>query len=184
MKENKIYLTKYAMYYGALLGIYWTVNLALGVIVIQLPSWAAIIAGFSNIMTIGVVFLTYWFTVQYRKKALNNSLGIFHGWQFGVMLFFYAALVSAIPQYIYLEFLAPDNLISQIYQQSAQVMKSIGTDPEVLKKAVEQMPTSPASMTIQNIFNCVFLGVLVSIPVALFAKRKPKKDANLVDVSN
>jgi hypothetical protein len=184
MKENKIYLTKYAMYYGALFGIYWTMNLALGVVAMQIPAWAIITAGVSNMMTIGAIFLTYWFIVRYRKKALDNKLGIFHAWQFGVMLYFYAALVSAIPQYVYLEYLAPDHLISQIYQQSAQVMKSMGTDPETLEKVVEQMPKSSISMTVQNIFNCVFLGVLISIPVAFFAKRRPKKDMNLIDLPN
>jgi hypothetical protein len=176
MKENKTQLNKYTMHYGALFGIYWTAVQAFSIAGIHAPSLMAAGNAISNLLLAGTIFLAGRFTIQYRKKALNNQIGAFHAWQFGLKLYFYAALVNAVPQYIYLEYFAPENFITMIFQQKFQLMKSMGANPELLKNAMEQVPDSAISMIIQNIFNCLFIGTLLSIPVAFFVRRISKEN--------
>ncbi len=163
MREDKTQLVKYAMQYGLLFGIYWLISFALTITRMQ------ILVVISNWLTLGIPFLAYWFTIQYRKKALDNQIGVFHAWQFGMMLYFYASLIISIPEYLYFQYvISPNDFILQFLQTVQPVSKEV----ESMKTMLSENTITPISATIQSIFTIIFLGIILSIPVAFIAKKK------------
>lgn len=149
------------MFYGLLLGIFWAIKYVFFI----LGSWySGIGIVYSALAPLTVIFAFY-MTKAY-KILTGGKISFFHAWQFGVLLYFFAALIVSLEHYAFYRYFAPPDFISNSMDQAITLMKSIEMN-DAMKQAVEQFSTpSPIQMTIQGIFNNVFYGVILSIPVA------------------
>lgn len=161
MEENRSLLLKSAMHYGLILGIYWVVKYLFLVFSISVPALSIIYI----VCTIAVPFIAYVLTKRYRNDV-GGSISFFHAWRFGTMMYFFAALLVALEHYLYFQFVSPD-FFAQAMTQLSGFLKESQFSTEVVE-AVGKVNLSPIHMAIQGIFNNIFYGIVLSIPVAAF----------------
>ncbi|MDR1200559.1 MAG: DUF4199 domain-containing protein [Tannerellaceae bacterium] len=161
MKENKSLLMKSAMFYGLLLGISWAIKYVFFILGVTIPSMQIVYW----ILTPLTLLFAYIFTNTY-KFLIGGKISFFHAWQFGVLLYFFAALIISLGHYIFYQYIASPDFISSSVNQAISLMKDMDLNMQI-KEAIDQITVpTPIQMTIQGIFNNVFYGTILSIPVA------------------
>ena len=169
MKQDKSQLVPRAMTYGLIMGLIWSVKYLFFIFSSDTPIFNNIYWG----CTFAVPYIAYLFTKRYRAE-IGGFISFYHAWRFGVMVYFFAALIVSVSHFVFYEFLAPENFVANALQQTMQLFEN--ADMKELSEAVEGLNISPIHMTIQQIFNNIFYGILFSIPVALLVKRKATEE--------
>ena len=166
MGENKSLLIKSAMSYGFLLGIFWVIKYIFFAIGFTSPTMQMIYW----ILTPMTLVFAVVFTLMY-KISIGGKMSFFHAWQYGVLLYFFAALIVSLAHYAFYRYFAPPDLIASSMNQAIEMMKMMDMSDQ-MKEVIVQMPTpTPIQMTIQGIFANVFYGIILSIPVAALLYR-------------
>lgn len=160
MGENKSLLLKGATTYGFAMGIYWVIKY----LFLIFGNKAPILSLIYILLTLAVPFIAYYLTKRYRDD-IGGSISFFHAWRFGTLLYFFAALIVAVEQFIFYQFFAPRDFMYDAANQLIEMLKDspFGTD---IIEAVAQMNFSPIHMAVTGIFNNIFYGIVLSIPVA------------------
>lgn len=160
MGENKSLLLKGAMTYGFILGIYWVIKYLFFIFGVSIPTLALVYWG----LTLAVPLIAYQLTKRYRND-IGGQISFFHAWRFGMMLYFFAALIVSIEHFIFFQFIAGPNFLVSSVNQVMEILKESQMSTEVVD-SVRQLNLSPIHMAIQGIFNNIFYGIILSIPVA------------------
>ena len=168
MEENKGLLLKCAMSYGLAMGIYWVIKYLFLIFGYSIPSLIFIYEGLS----LAVPFIAYYLTKRYRQD-IGGNISFFHAWRFGIMLYFFAALIVSVEHFIFFQFIAPPDFLSNTMEQAIAVLKKAHCNGEMIE-AISRTNLTPIHMAIQGIFNNIFYGILLSIPVAALVCRKQK----------
>lgn len=166
MEENKGSLLKYAMSYGLALGIFWVVKYLFFIFGYYKPAFLFVY----EVLCLTVPFIAYYLTKQYRDE-IGGSIRFFHAWQFGILLYFFAALIVSIEHYVFYKFIAAPDFLSNVMEQAFALLKKANADEEMIA-AAGQVNYTPIYMAIQGIFNNVFYGIVFSLPVAAIVCRK------------
>lgn len=170
MEENKGLLLKCAMSYGLALGIYWVIKYLFLIFGYSVPS----LIYMYEVMSVAVPFIAYYLTKRYRQD-IGGNISFFHAWRFGIMLYFFAALIVSIEHYIFFEFIAPADFLSNTINQATVFLKNLNASNEVID-SLSKTNFTPVHMAIQGIFNNIFYGIILSIPVAALVARKKTAD--------
>lgn len=167
MGENRSLLLKSAMHYGLSLGIFWCIKYVFFMLGVSSTFFGVIYM----LLTALVPFFAYFFTWRYRRE-MGGKISFFHAWQFGVLLYFFAALIVCLEHYVFYQYVAPPGFLANSIQQTLELLRNSNVDQQMLD-AIGSVNISPIQMTIQGILNNVFYGVIFSIPTAMVASRKP-----------
>ena len=169
-------LLMYAMEGGVWLGLCLIARFICGVAGLYSPVLNAV----AMLLLIGTPVMLYRVMLQFHKKSGYIS-GFALLWMMGIMLFFFASLISCVPEYIFYQYINPD-YIANAASQSVKLMEEMGwlkddaTLEEVNKMlAADAVPTS-IQMVISTMWAHVFFGSLLSIVVAPFVLRKKNKN--------
>jgi hypothetical protein len=163
--ENKGLLLKSAMFYGLLLGIFWVIKYTFFILGTTHPAMGVV---YWILSSLTIVF-AYLFTKVY-KILIGGRIGFFHAWQFGVLLYFFAALIVSLLHYVFYRYLAPAGYIANMIDLAVEMVKEINPQAE---EALAQMPAfTPIRLTFQGILNNVFYGIILSLPIATLLCRK------------
>ena len=160
MEENKGLLLKCAMSYGLAMGIYWVIKYLFLIFGYSIPSLIFIYEGLS----LAVPLIAYYLTKRYRQD-IGGSIS------FGIMLYFFAALIVSIEHFIFFQFIAPPDFLNNTMTQAIVALKNADFNSEVIE-AISRTNFTPIHMAIQGIFNNIFYGIILSIPVAALVCRK------------
>jgi hypothetical protein len=161
MKENKSLLMKSTMSYGLLLGIFWAVKYVFFILGVTTPSMQVV---YWTLTPLTLLF-TYLFTYIY-KLLIGGKISFFHAWQFGILLYFFAALIISLGHYVFYRYIASPDFISSSMNQAISLMKDMDLNMQ-MREAIDKITVpTPIQLAIQGIFNNVFYGVILSIPVA------------------
>ncbi|CAK7080624.1 MAG: hypothetical protein PARBA_03427 [Parabacteroides sp.] len=166
MEENKSLLLKSAMSYGLAMGIYWVIKYLFLIFGYSMPGLGYVYL----IMSVAVPFIAYYMTKRYRDE-IGGSISFFHAWRFGTMLYFFAALIVALEHFIFFQFIAPKDFLSNMVSQIVVSLQNMQVDANAVE-AISKMNFTPIHMAIQGIFNNIFYGIILSIPVAAVICRK------------
>lgn len=166
MKKNNNLLFPAAMSYGLALGIYWVVKYIFNMVSPYYPYWIVVYWGTSII----VPYLGYVLTKRYRDD-LGGSITFGQAWQFGVLLYFFAALIVSVMHYIFYRFVAPPDYMAHAVSQTIESLKQANVDSQIIQ-SIETLDFSPIHLALQGILNNILYGVIFSIPVALLLCRK------------
>lgn len=166
MNENKDYLLKGAMAYGMSFGIFWIFKYLFFILSLQVAFMGVVYWG----MSVTVPYLAYIVTKKY-KQVIGGRISFFHAWQFGILLYFFAALIVSLIHYIFYQFIAPSDYIASSYKQAFELMKTANLDATMMETLSNMKTPSAISMTIQGILNNIFFGIILSIPVAAIVCR-------------
>jgi hypothetical protein len=163
--ENKGLLLKSAMFYGLLLGVFWIVKYLFFIWGVTHPSVSVV---YWALTPLTIVF-AYIFTKVY-KILIGGWISFFHAWQFGVLLYFFAAVIVSLLHYIFYTYLAPAGYLTDVIDMTMKMVKELNPQTE---EAILKMPViTPIRMAIQGIFNNLLYGILLSLPVAAMLCRK------------
>lgn len=160
MEENKDLLLKGAMTYGLAMGIYWVVKYLFFIFSVSVPSLSLVYW----LLTLAVPFIAYYMTKRYRQD-IGGSISFFHAWRFGMMLYFFAALIVSLEYFVFYQFIAPPDFVANAIGQLTTALQESQVSTEMLD-SLSKIRISPIHMAIQGIFNNVFYGIILSIPVA------------------
>lgn len=160
MGENKSLLLKGATTYGFAMGIYWVIKY----LFLIFSNTAPVLSLIYLLLTLAVPFIAYYFTKRYRDD-IGGSISFFHAWRFGTLLYFFAALIVAVEQFIFYQFFAPQDYMYEAANQLIKMMKDSPFATDIIE-AVGRMNFSPIHMAVMGIFNNIFYGIVLSIPVA------------------
>lgn len=153
-----------AMFYGLLLGVFWVVKYVFFIWGTTYPAMGVVYWVLSSL----TIAFAYVFTKVY-KILIGGRIGFFHAWQFGVLLYFFASLVVSLMHYIFFRYLAPSGYIADMMDIAVNILREISPQAE---ETIKQTPVTPIQLAIQGIFNNVFYGVILSLPVATLLCRK------------
>ncbi|RHJ92569.1 DUF4199 domain-containing protein [Parabacteroides bouchesdurhonensis] len=160
MGEDKNMLLKGAMTYGLTMGIYWVIKYIFFIFSINIP----VLNYVYLLLTFAVPFIAYYLTKKYREE-IGGQISFFHAWRFGTMMYFFAALIVSLEHFIFYQFIAPPNFLPDVINQTLNTLKDTNIDTEIIE-SVGNMNFTPIHMAIQGIFNNIFYGIILSIPVA------------------
>ncbi len=160
MERKNNLLFPAAMYYGLVLGIYWVVKYFFNMFSLRYPYLITIYWGLSLV----VPYMGYILTKKYRGD-LGGSITFGQAWSFGVLLYFFAALIVSIMHYIFYRFVAPPDYLTNTVSQTIEFLKQMEVDNQVIE-SVEALDFSPIHMALQGILNNILYGVIFSVPVA------------------
>ena len=164
MGEDKSFLLRGAMNYGFVMGIYWVIKYVFFILGFSHPTANIVYWSLSCL----VPYIAYKMTRRYREN-IGGKLGFFHAWQFGVLLYFFAAILVSLEHYLFYRFIAPPDLLVKTVSDMEEALKASGAS-QTLLDAIKEIHVTPIQMAIQGIFNNVLYGIILSIPVALLAR--------------
>ena len=155
---------------GLILGIVFSVNFLFSIsgnLLLGFLSYAAIAI---------IIYLSHKFTVNYRNVDCDGAISYRHALAYVVLLFLYAALISAIVKYLFFQYLNPDFLPEMMNKTLLAVEQMMPSVPEETYDTMEAM-MSPINYTLLATWMNVILGFFVGLIIAGVVK----KDKNLFD---
>ena len=171
MEENKGMLLKSAMSYGLAMGIYWVIKYLFLIFGYNYTACLYIY----ELLSIAVPFIAYYMTRRYRDE-IGGAISFFHAWRFGILLYLFAAIIVSIEHFVFYKFIAPYDFLQNTMSQAMNLLQNMDANSELID-AMSQTNLTPIHMAIQGIFNNIFYGIILSIPVAALVRRKSSADA-------
>lgn len=153
-------LIQASMRYGFPLGMFWVFKYLFYMGSLKYPFLVTIYWGMSFV----VPYLAYLLTKKYRND-LGGNISFFRAWQFGIFIYFFAALIVAVMHYMFYRFVAPPDFVKSAINQTLESLAQLQADSKVIQ-SVKSLDFSPIHMALQGILNNVFYGIIFSIPVA------------------
>lgn len=156
-----------AMLYGALMGLFWIVKYLFFMFGFHWPFFDMVYWG----LTFLVPVLAYVMTLYY-KHDIGGHISFLHAWQFGFLLYLFAALLVSLLHFVFYRFVAPPDYITNTFHQTVLLLKEVDLPADV-QAAIDKMEVpSPILMVFSQLLNNIIYGIIFSIPVALLACRK------------
>jgi len=167
---------QYAMQYGTIMGIFWTLKFVLFPMGMTRP--LLLMAFF--LLTLIVPVVGFFMVRQYRDRECGGILTFSKAFLFTAFMYLFAALFVTIAHYIYFRYM-DKGLIISTYQNILTQMTTLATTDE-MKTSLDQFQQvldmaaslSPLDISIQLITQNVFYCTLIALPTALLVKRQPK----------
>lgn len=167
-----VQLKAYARQYGVVLAAVWAASFLS--IVIAPASVLGSLLALSTPIVVG------WFLVRFRNGALDGHISFRRGFAFSCYTFFYASLLFAAVQFVYLRFfdhgafmaMLGESLktMEEVYRhEGAAAMQAIGHMKQTIS-VVGQL--SPLQLTFVIMMDNILVGALLSLPIALACRRK------------
>lgn len=174
-QNNSKTILQYAMEYGTYLGILIIVKF----IITTFAATSQFAATFGTVLVVAVPLFAYYLTKWFRQKSGNGSFGKL--FLFGIYMYFFAALLSGIFDYVYYQYINPEYLYSQQEAVEALVTElSKSGDSQMLtdfKDEYEKMgPMSAIQMAFQGIWGMLILGTVYALILALLMQIGMRKD--------
>ena len=170
--ENKNYLLQYAMHAGIFLGVFW----ALRYLLVIFGADNLMLRGLNSLLSIGTPILLFYFLKNYKEKFLNNTISLWHGIQFSILLFFFGSVLEALMVLMHVKWLDPNFIVImhdaaiQAAQSMAQSMPFLGET--FTSQLVEQPVPSPFMYVFRNVFIVnIFIGLLLSLIIVPIVRR-------------
>lgn len=173
-----IQLKAFARVDGALLSLLW------------IASFACYVMGMSNSLygmaAIVLMVVTPFFVGRrlgkFRDEGLGGILSLMRGWGYSVYVFFYAAILLALAQYVYFAYIDQGYLLSSFSQvlttpQVKQVIEQYGMQ-QAIDESMQMMDgMRPIDYALNVLTMNIAAGIVLGLPIAAVMKRaKPEGD--------
>ncbi len=166
-----VQLKAFARQDGAILALAWTASFAL---IVYSPQYSL-----GNLLALATPFIVGWRLARFRDYALDGLISFRRSFAFSCYTFFYASLMFALVQYLYFTFL--DNgrmadMLDDTIKVMAPLYKEKGISTQELNAAAEVfISLSPIYVAITFMVQNLFIGLLLSLPIALFGRRSKQR---------
>ncbi|MDR0538597.1 MAG: DUF4199 domain-containing protein [Tannerellaceae bacterium] len=162
MEEKNNQVIKAAMLQGLQLGGFWIFKYTLFIIGTFFPLFS-----YSSIILAPVTIAYAYMLTSIYKVVIGGKISFSLAWKFGILLYFFASLIEAIPQYIFYRYIASPEYMSAIIEQVGIFVKNMNVSPEVESEVISTIAgLTPIQYTIQGIITNIIYGIILSIPIA------------------
>lgn len=159
---------------GALLAAYFILKFAVTVFSLDYTWLTAVNA----LMMIATPFIIYRLVKRFRDQQFE-AFSFSQGFAAAFLLLFFASLPEALCQYLYIEFINPLYIETQLLQVS-QTLEAFNQakDNQAISEMITALNDAPVPSSIhaafQTIFSNLYLGGLIAIVVGFITKRNPQ----------
>lgn len=160
-----------AMQYGTYLGIFWAI-----MYIMLFESFSSpMISMVAMAMFIASPFFAGNLAIRYRKTECGNYIKYPQAWTFLFCMYVCATLLSAMTNYIYLDFIDKGSFIMEMHNILSDVTIDPNTDPSMLKQ-IEAMAEvlsqlTPIKITWSFLSNNIFCSLLLPPIIAFFVRK-------------
>lgn len=168
--------TGFARIDGAVMGIMWIVSFFCFVGEFEYPLLAilALCLGLGSVI-VGIVRLC-----KFRDSVLGGYISFGKAMLYSIMIYFYAALLLAVAQYVYFQFVDKGYLINQYITQlsvpdNAKMVKEVyGMEAKQLIAILQSTMAAlrPIEIAFQFLTLNVILAIILSVPAGALTRRK------------
>lgn len=167
-----VQLKAYARQYGVALAAVWAASFLS--IVIAPASVLGSLLALSTPIVVGC------FLVRFRNGALDGHISFRRGFAFSCYTFFYASLLFAAVQFVYLRFFDQGAFMAMLGESLKTMEEVYRHEGTAAMQAIGQMKQtismvgqlSPLQLTFVIMMDNLFIGALLSLPIALACRRK------------
>ncbi len=164
-----IQLKAFARQDGVLLFLLWIASFA-AIVTNPASSWGGLLA-------MATPFLVGWLLIRFRNNALDGAISFRRGLAFSLYTFFYASMLFAVAQYVYFRFLDKGTFLNMLIT-NVKTLEPAYRAQGVPVRELEQSLTmigqlSPIEIAFVFMMQNVFLGFLLSFPIAWIGRKKP-----------
>ncbi len=167
-----VQLKAYARQYGVALAMVWAASF------LSIVFAPASVLG--SLLALSTPIVVGWFLVRFRNGALDGHISFRRGYAFSCYTFFYASLLFAAVQFVYLRFFDHGAFMAMLGEsfktmedvyrhEGAAAMQAVGQMKQTIS-VVGQL--SPLQLTFVVMMDNLFIGALLSLPIALACRRK------------
>ena len=111
-------------------------------------------------LSLAVPFIAYYLTKRYRQDIGGSVRFFFHAWRFGIMLYFFAALMVSIEHFIFFQFIAPPDFLSNTITRAIVALEERRLQQRSDRDHQPEPTSAPIRMATQQIFNNIFYGII------------------------
>ena len=158
---------------GALLAVLW------------IASFACYVAGIANsfygMVAMCLMLATPFFVGlrlgKFRDEGRNGIITLRRGWAYSVFVFFYAAILLALAQYVYFAYIDQGYLLFSFTEalstpEMKQVIEQYGMQ-QTMKESLEMMgQMRPIDYALNVLTVNIALGIILGLPIAALMKRQ------------
>ena len=161
---------------GAYLGIIWVIAFAFFVMQYSEPALGMV----NMFVSVFSLFFAYSRLVKFRREVCDDAINFGGAYVHVLFMFFYAALIMGLAQYIYFKFIDGGYLLdtySQIMlsEEFKEASKASGISVDNMKEALGQLSKArPVDIAINFLSMNIFGSFFLSVPMALFAMKRKK----------
>jgi hypothetical protein len=168
MQENKSHLLNYAMYAGIFLGGFWALRYLLVIFGFGNP----MVSGMNTLLgIIGTPALLFYFLKNYNEKFLNNTIRLWHGVQFTIVLFFFASILEALMVLLHVIWIDP-NFISMRHEAMLAMAETLNLGTAMTSQLAEQPQLTPFTYVFGNVLMVnTLIGLILSLIIVPIVQR-------------
>lgn len=162
-----VQLKAFARQDGVILALTWIASF---ILMIYTPQYS-----YGNLLALSTPFIVGWRLCAFRNYALDGKISFRRGFAYSCYTFFYASLVFALCQYAYIKFIDGDsikNMLAETVKVLTPVYQEQGLSLNEINSAASMMASlRPIDLSIIFMMQNLFIGLLLSLPLALIFKR-------------
>ena len=170
-----IQLKAFARVDGALLAVLW------------ISSFACYVAGISNplygVLAIILMVVTPFFVCsrlgKFRDEGRYGVISLSRGWAYSVFVFFYAAILLALAQYVYFTYIDQGYLLQSFTRalqapEARQMVEQYGMQ-QAMDESLEMMgQMRPIDYALNVLTVNIMAGIVLGLPIAALMKKNGK----------
>ena len=157
---------------GGWLGLIWVVSFSC---LIGGISYPMVQSGFTVLALLSPFFVASRLK-RFRNNSLNGTIGFFGALSYSLYCFFYAALILAMAQFVYFQYIDQGYFMGQIVAslikpEMKQVLMAYGMTQAQLDTELNLLSqTRPIDFAISFLSFNILIGAMLSLPIALLLK--------------
>ena len=162
-----VQLKAFARYDGALLAVMWVASFACYVAGIAQPFYA--------LVALVLMVLTPFFVgvrlKRFRDWGLGGTISMARGWGYSVYVFFYAAVLLAVAQYVYFAYIDQGYLMAAFHRmlsspEGRQVIEQYGMQQAVNESMEQFANMRPIDYALNVLTVNIMTGIVIGIPIS------------------
>lgn len=167
-----VQLKAFARVDGALLALLWTVSFACYIYGISNPLFGMV----ALLLMVSTPFYVARRLKRFRDEDLHGVISLMRGWAFAILVFFYAAILLALVQYVYFAFIDHGYLLASLHQtlttsEMKEALEQSGL-AEAATESLQQMgQLRPIDYALNVMTMNISIGIVIGLPVAALLKR-------------
>ena len=161
---------------GALLALLWIASFACYVVGIANPLYGTM----AMVLMVATPFFVALRLGKFRDHGRDGIISLSRGWAYSVYVFFYAAILLAVAQYVYFAYIDQGYLLQSFTTalstpESKQMMEQYGIT-QAMDESLEMMgQLRPIDYALNMLTANIMVGVVLGLPIAALMRRKESK---------
>ena len=176
-REEYEQIKAYARIDGAIMGGMWILSFAcfIGQFYEPVLNMASMVLGISAIVVSAIRLKNF------RDNILDGVISYWKAYGYSLLTYFYASLLMAAAQYIYFQFIDHGFMLAQYTAMTSSPefkshMTLYGIKADEMKMTMDTIATlRPIDIALQFLTTNLFLGIVISWPIAALLKSKYKR---------